>query len=67
MLEWKNNHRNTCLVIIGARQVGKTFIIREFAKNNYDRVYEFNFLENSLYNEFFHDDLSVNTILKNVT
>lgn len=67
MLEWKNNHRNTCLVIIGARQVGKTFIIREFAKNNYDRVYEFNFLENSLYNEFFHDDLSVNTILKKMS
>lgn len=67
MLEWKNNHRNTCLVIIGARQVGKTFIIREFAKNNYDRFYEFNFLENSLYNEFFHDDLSVNTILKKMS
>ena len=34
------------LMITGARQVGKTYIIREFAKKNFEYVIEFNFLEN---------------------
>ena len=35
LLEWKNEEKKQCLLIRGARQVGKTFIINEFAKNNY--------------------------------
>ena len=34
------------LMITGARQVGKTYIVREFAKKNFEYVIEFNFLEN---------------------
>ena len=34
------------LLITGARQVGKTYIIREFAKNNFESLIEINFLEN---------------------
>ena len=30
--EWKNKKNKECLLIIGARQVGKTFIIRDFAE-----------------------------------
>lgn len=67
MLTWKNNHINTCLVIFGARQVGKTYIIRDFAKKHYDKIYEFNFLENSLYKRLFEYDLSVNTITKKMS
>jgi len=33
--EWKNNHFHEALLIKGARQVGKTTIVRAFAKANY--------------------------------
>ena len=36
LLYWKNNHRNNCLMVIGARQVGKTYIIKKFAEENYE-------------------------------
>lgn len=34
LLEWKNTHKNNCLMVKGARQVGKTYLIREFGKKN---------------------------------
>lgn len=67
LLEWKNNHKNDCLLVIGARQIGKTYIIREFAKQNYERFYELNFLENSEYNNIFKSDLSSEYILQQIS
>lgn len=32
LLEWKNEENKPCLLVRGARQVGKTYIINEFAK-----------------------------------
>ena len=34
--EWKRTSDKKALCIIGARQIGKTTIIREFAKKNYE-------------------------------
>ena len=42
-LEWKNNHVKTALVVSGARQVGKTYSIREFAEKNYRASLYINF------------------------
>lgn len=67
LIDWKNNHKNKCLLVIGARQIGKTFIIREFAKENYDYFYEINFLENEKQKEIFKDDLSVDNIIKEIS
>ena len=36
LIKWKNNPRRKPLVIKGARQVGKTWLMKEFAKNEYD-------------------------------
>ncbi len=33
LLNWKKNKKTECLIIKGARQVGKTYIIREFGKS----------------------------------
>lgn len=38
--------KKAALMITGARQVGKTFCIREYAKENYEYVIEINFIEN---------------------
>lgn len=40
------NHPRRALMITGARQVGKTYIIREYAKKNFEHVIELNFWEN---------------------
>ena len=43
---WKRRQGHGGLLIDGARQVGKTYLIREFARRHYDHVVEINLLEN---------------------
>ena len=43
LLEWKKEDKKPCLLIRGARQVGKTFIIDDFAKKNYENYIQINF------------------------
>ncbi|MCF0230926.1 MAG: ATP-binding protein, partial [Enterococcus sp.] len=45
LLDWKNNSSKQALLITGARQVGKTTLIREFAANEYNNFIEINFYE----------------------
>ena len=42
LVEWKNTHRNNCLMVKGARQVAKTYLIREFGKKEYKSFIEIN-------------------------
>ena len=46
LLEWKKTKNRECLLIKGARQVGKTFIVQQFAADHYapENYYELNFL-----------------------
>ncbi len=43
--DWKNAPKRKVLMLLGARQVGKTFIVRAFARANYRSFVEVNFLE----------------------
>ena len=43
LLQWKNNPYRKPLILQGARQVGKTFSILDFGKENYDTIAYFNF------------------------
>jgi len=43
LIEWKHNKEKLALLIKGARQVGKTFIVREFGKAYYKNFIEINF------------------------
>ena len=43
LIDWKNNPNKMPLIIKGARQIGKTESIENFAKNNYEHVVEINF------------------------
>lgn len=38
LIDWKNSPRRMPLIINGARQVGKTYIIEEFGKEHYENV-----------------------------
>ena len=43
LTKWKQNKERKPLILRGARQVGKTYIIKQFGKENYDGVAYFNF------------------------
>ena len=43
LVEWKQSKYRKPLILKGARQVGKTYIVKEFAKNNYEGLAYFNF------------------------
>lgn len=43
LIEWKNDKNRKPLILRGARQVGKTYIIKQFGSENYEGVAYFNF------------------------
>jgi hypothetical protein len=67
LVAWKNNPKKVCLMVKGARQVGKTFIIDRFARENYKHVISINFDENEDYKVIFEGSLDCETILKQIT
>ena len=53
LIEWKNDEDRKPLILRGARQVGKTYIIKQFGEENYEGVAYFNFdHDTELYNLF---------------
>ncbi len=53
LIEWKNSKYRKPLILKGARQVGKTYLLKQFGKENYDGVAYFNFdHDKDLYNLF---------------
>ena len=67
LIDWKKDKNKMCLMIKGARQVGKTYIIREFAKESYKYFIEINFDLNEKYKEMFSEALDAETIMKQIT
>ena len=47
MERWFENRTHQDLLVTGARQVGKTYLTREFARTHWENVAEINFYENS--------------------
>ncbi len=68
LVSWKNNKdKKECLLIKGARQVGKTYLIREFAKNEYESFVEINFHEQKSLKVIFDGDKTAEEIYKRLT
>ena len=63
--KWKKNRSDKSLIVTGARQVGKTYIVREFGKT-YRSFIELNFLEEPQLCQIFKGNLSVDTILMGI-
>ena len=64
LLAWKNSKNKQPLIIRGARQVGKTWIMKEFGKNNYKNVAYIHFDNNSRMEELFKNDLIPSKIIE---
>lgn len=58
LIDWKNKNIETPLMIIGARQIGKTYIIKEFCKNEFENNVYINLLENPEIVKIFENDIS---------
>ncbi|WP_081775710.1 ATP-binding protein, partial [Fusobacterium perfoetens] len=66
LIKWKNSKYRKPLILKGVRQVGKTWILKEFGKLYYDNVAYFNFDENIEYRQFFETTKDINRILQNL-
>jgi len=64
---WRDNPNRMSLIVNGARQVGKTFAIGEFAKAAYREYLYINFEENPDLSAIFAGNLDADTIIKAIT
>lgn len=67
LLNWKKNKDKECLVVKGARQIGKTYLVREFGHNEYESFIEINFHEHSEMKRIFEGNKVADEIYKRMT
>lgn len=67
LIEWKNNKDRLPLIVKGARQIGKTDSIENFARNNYKYFIEINFALQPEFKSVFDNGFNVDTIISNIS
>ncbi|MCD8023308.1 MAG: ATP-binding protein [Lachnospiraceae bacterium] len=60
---WKNSKYRKPLIIEGARQVGKTWLMKEFGRLEYEEVTYINFDQNSKMEELFASDIQIERLV----
>jgi predicted AAA+ superfamily ATPase len=63
MIVWKNTKNRKPLIIQGARQVGKTWLMKEFGKQEFEQVVYLNFESSSRLNNLFSADFNIERII----
>ena len=63
LYKWKNSKRRKPLIIEGARQVGKTWLMKEFGKQAYADTVYINFDSNSRMADLFSSDLDTDRLI----
>lgn len=63
LIKWKESKNRKPLIIHGARQVGKTYIIKQFGKENYENLIYVNFETNKEFSSQISDSIDVKYIL----
>ena len=67
LTSWKNNPNKLSMIVRGARQIGKTYIIELFGKTEYKNYVYINFEENPSYKEIFSGDLDIDTLTAEIS
>ena len=62
--KWKNSDTRKPLIIRGARQVGKTWLMKEFGEKNYEKCAYINFDDNSRMAQLFSGDFDIDRIIQ---
>ncbi len=63
LIAWKNSASRKPLIIRGARQVGKTWLMQEFGKTHYTQTVYLNFERNKRLKTLFSDDFDIKRII----
>ena len=66
LISWKNKSGRKPLIIEGARQVGKTWLMKEFGKNCYEDTVYINFDSNSQMKSLFNQDSDVKRLITGI-
>ena len=67
LLNWKATKNRECLLIKGARQIGKTYIVQQFGSAEYQSFIEINFVRYPSLKQIFEGDLDAAEIYKRMT
>ena len=62
--KWKNSTNRKPLIIRGARQVGKTWLMQEFGRKYYEKCAYINFDDNTRMNSLFNEDFNIEKIIQ---
>ncbi len=66
LLKWKEKENRKPLVLKGARQVGKTWLMKEFGRLHFSKVAYISFYNNQRMKKVFDDDYDVERIIMNI-
>lgn len=66
LLAWKKQPKGKPLLVKGARQVGKTFIIQSFGSKEFEHLFYLNFDEKPILKQFFQGDLDPKRITRDL-
>jgi len=64
---WKTAPDRKPLILQGARQVGKTWLLKHFGASEFDQVAYFNFEEQPDLKQFFHNTKDISTLVQNLS
>jgi predicted AAA+ superfamily ATPase len=67
LVQWKSSPHRKPLVLRGARQVGKTYLLQHFGQRQYEAVAYFNFEQNPDLDDFFSGPLDPVRIIRNLS
>jgi len=67
LVEWKKSNRRKPLILEGARQVGKTWLMNEFAKNEYRNSIYITFYKNEPAKKLFENTIDVKELLQRIS
>lgn len=66
LYDWKQSDRRKPLIMLGARQVGKTWLMREFASEAYEKSAYVNFEDDEMLKGMFASDFDIPRIIKTI-
>ncbi len=66
LIQWKNKKNRKPLLLYGARQVGKTYLVKEFAKEFFKDIIYVNFETNDIIGKIIDENISPTYIIKNL-
>jgi len=64
LLKWKSKNNRKPLILKGARQIGKTFIVNIFWKRHFKKIHIINFQSNKKAHSLFNWDISANNLIQ---